>query len=204
VSNHATNDLGIVAVVTTAPTSHRFTVEDWDRLIEVGFFTKYDRVELLDGEIFDITPIGDPHEASVDRLTRHFVTRAGERAIVRIQGSVQVSKYSVPLPDVAVLAPRDDFYRGGKPQPDDLLLVIEVSDSSLAFDRGPKARLYAAGGVAEYWVVDVNGEVVDVCTEPSADGYRSVSTVGRGATLAPICLPGVSLTVDEILGPPAA
>jgi Uma2 family endonuclease len=188
--------------VTTAPARHRFTVEDWDRLIEVGFFTKDDKVELLDGEIVDVTPIGDPHEACVDRLNRLLVVRGGERAIVRVQGSVQLSRYSVPQPDVAVLTAREDFYSRGKPQPSDLLLVVEVSDTGLAFDRGRKAQLYAAGGVAEYWVVDVKGETVEIFTEPSADGYRAVTSVGRGASLSLTRLEGVTLTVDEILGPP--
>jgi Uma2 family endonuclease len=187
--------------VTTAPARHRFTVEDWDRLIEVGFFTRDDRVELLDGEIVDVTPIGDPHEACVDRLCRLFVTRGGERAIVRVQGSVQVSRHSVPQPDIAVLAAREDFYSRRKPQPTELLLVVEVAGTSLAFDRGRKAQLYAAGGVEEYWVVDVNGETVDICTDPTADGYQSVMTVGRGATLSLTRLEGMTLSVDETFGP---
>jgi Uma2 family endonuclease len=188
--------------MTTAPARHRFTVEDWDRLIEVGFFTGDERVELLDGEIVDMTPIGDPHESCTDRLNELLVTRLDRRGIVRTKGSVLVSRLSVPQPDLAVLVRRDDFYRSGKPGPADLLLVVEVSESSLAFDRGYKARLYAEGGIEEYWVVDVDGGVVDVCTGPSADGYRSVVAARRGETLTPTRLDGVTLTVDEILGPP--
>lgn len=187
--------------MTTAPARHRFTVEDWDRLIEIGFFTGDERVELLDGELVDMTPIGDPHESIVDRLTRLLVTRGGDGVIVRVQGGVNVSRYSVPQPDLAVLTYRDDFYRSGKPQPDDIVLLVEVSESSLAFDRGYKARLYAEGGISEYWVVDVNGEVVHRCTQPSADGYGSVESFRRSAALTPSGLAGTILTVDEILGP---
>ncbi|HEX4081920.1 MAG TPA: Uma2 family endonuclease [Acidimicrobiales bacterium] len=192
-----------VATPTTisgAPTRHRFTVDEWDELGRLGFFHEEARVELVDGEIIDMAPIGDPHAACVDRLTRLAVIRTDGLAIVRVQGPIRPSRYSEPQPDLALLAPRDDFYASGKPGPTEVLLVVEVADSTLAFDRGRKGPVYAAAGIPEYWIVNVNGAVVEVLTDPGPDGYRTSTTARPGDTLAPRSLPQVALTVAEILG----
>lgn len=189
------------AVALTAPARHRFTIEDWDRLIELGFFTEDDRVELLDGEIVDMAPIGDRHASCVARLTKLFSDRFGSAAVVWVQNPVRTAGDSEPQPDVVLLAPRDDFYASGRPGPADVLLLVEVADTTVAFDRGPKAALYAAAGVAEYWVVDVGAETVECCLGPSSDGYRSQTVVGRGATLTPHLLATWAVPVDAVFGP---
>lgn len=164
---------------------------------DTGLFGQDDRVELVEGEIIDMTPVGSRHAACVDRLTRLLVTRIGERAIVRVQNPVQIGDLSEPQPDIAVLAPRTDFYAGGHPGPADVLLVVEVADTSVGWDRGVKVPMYGRAGVAETWVVDVNAEAVDVWTQPGPDGYVETRHAARGDDLTAV---GVTVTVDDILG----
>ncbi len=188
------------SVTTTAPERHRFTVEDWDRLIELEFFTPDDHVELLDGEIIDVAPMGDRHANSVRSLTSLLVHAVAVRAVVSPACPVRLSRYSDSEPDFALLRSRGDRYRSGRPTPADVLLVIEVSDSSGSIDRGLKKRLYAEAGITEYWVVDVVAQVVAVFTDPSGSDYRSIETHGRDATLRPTTLPDVALAVDRFFG----
>ncbi len=202
---HPSGTLFVMAVATDttptgAPTRHRFTVDEWDELDRLGFFHEEARVELIEGEIIDMAPIGDRHAACVDRLTRLAVLRADGLATVRVQGPVRPSRYSEPQPDVALLVLRDDFYATGKPGPADTLLVVEVADTTLAFDRDRKGPMYAAAGLPEYWVVDVANEVVLVFTDPGPDGYRTSSTARTGDSLVPRALPQVTFTVAEVLG----
>ncbi len=124
----------------------------------------------------------------------------GDRAVVSVQNPLPVGDWSEPQPDVTVLRPRADFYAGGHPQPADVLLVIEVADTTVRFDRMVKAPLYAEQGVDEVWIVDVGAEVVEVYRQPSLEGYRAVGRHGRGEFIAPLAFPDVSVGVDEILG----
>jgi Uma2 family endonuclease len=190
-------------VAVTAPTTHRFTAEDWDRLVRLGFFHKEDRVELRDGEIVDMGLIGDPHEACVDRFNRLFSRRTGDDVIVRVQSGVRLSGFSVPQPDVALLTFVGDFYASGKPTPADILLLVEVADSSLRYDLHRKVPLYAQGGVPECWVVDLTADVIHVLGEPGPDGYRSTSVAALGDRLVPQQLPAFEFEVAEVLGGPA-
>ena len=189
-----------VARVVTAPVRHRFTVEDWDRLVELGFFTSGDRMELLDGEIIDVAPMGDRHATCVRRLTSLLVHAAADLAVVNAACPVRLSRYSDPEPDFALLRPKDDWYASGRPTPADTLLMIEVSDSSRSVDRDLKLRLYAEAGIAEYWVIDLVDRIVDVHTEPSGGTYSSVVTHRSGGTLRPTLLPSVNLELDDFLG----
>ncbi|HUR24345.1 MAG TPA: Uma2 family endonuclease [Acidimicrobiales bacterium] len=184
-------------MTSAAPERHRFTVEEYHRMGDTGLFGQDDRVELVEGEIIDMTPVGSRHAACVDRLTRLLVVRIGERAIVRVQNPVQMGDLSEPQPDIAVLAPRTDFYAGAHPGPADVLLVVEVADTSIGWDRGVKVPMYGRAGVAEAWVVDVNAEAVDVWTQPGPDGYAETRRVARGGDLTAV---GVTVTVDDILG----
>jgi Uma2 family endonuclease len=187
-------------VAVTAPTTHRFTAEDWDRLVRLGFFHKEDRVELLDGEIVDMGLIGDPHEACVDRFTRLFSRRTGDDVIVRVKSGVRLSQFSVPQLDVALLKFVDDFYASGKPRPADILLLVEVADSSLRYDLHRKAPLNAQGGVPECWVVDLSSTVVHVLTDPGPDGYRRSTVATVGDQLVTQQLPALALDVAEVFG----
>jgi Uma2 family endonuclease len=180
-------------------TRHRFTVDDWHQMIDAGVLRKDQRLELLDGEIFEMTPIGPPHSSVVDRLNRFWVTALGTRAIVRVQGPAEASPRSEPQPDVALHRERSDFYAKRHPGPDDVLLVIEVADTSLDYDHA-KLRIYAAARLREVWIVDLVNERVEIHREPGAECYADVRFVSRGETIACLAFPDVTLTVADIFG----
>jgi Uma2 family endonuclease len=178
---------------------YRFTVEEYHRMIDGGIFRKEDRVELLDGEIFVMTPIGRLHTSVVDRLTRVLVSRLGDRAIVRVQGPVPAGPRSEPEPDIAVLRDVSDFYATTPLEPDRVLLVIEIADTSLVYDRA-KLRIYAAAGISETWIVNLPDGVVEVHRTPDGGIYRETQVRHRREQFAPSAFPDLVLTVDGILG----
>uniref|UniRef100_A0A831TF58 Uma2 family endonuclease n=1 Tax=Thermorudis peleae TaxID=1382356 RepID=A0A831TF58_9BACT len=181
-------------------TRRRFTVDEYHRMAEAGILHEDDRVELLEGEIVEMSPIGWRHQACVDRLNRWLVPALRDRAILRPQGPIRLSPDSEPQPDLVVLRPRADFYAEGGPGPEDVLWLVEISDTSLRYDRDVKVPLYARYGIPEVWVVDLVEERVLVYRDPHpAEGYRSVQVLGRGARLAPQAFPDLELAVDEIL-----
>ena len=180
---------------------HRFSVEDYHRMARAGILGEDDRVELIDGEIVDMAPIGPRHAASVDRLVRAFSRRLEDRAIVRVQSPVRLGERSEPQPDVALLRPRDDYYASGHPAAADVLLVVEVAESSAEYDRQVKVPLYGRHGVAEVWLVDLERGQVEVYRRPGGEGYGEVRTLGRGEGLSPLAFPDLTLAVDDILGP---
>jgi Uma2 family endonuclease len=186
-------------MTSAAPERHRFTVEEYHRMASAGLLGEDDRVELVEGEIIDMAPIGSRHNACVARLTRLLVGRLGERAIVFVQSSVRISDLSEPEPDIAVLVPRDDFYAGAHPGPTAILLVVEVADATVGWDRSVKIPMYGRAGVAEAWVVDLTTETVEIWTEPGPDGYAATRRAGRGDELD-VAGVTVTVTVDEILG----
>jgi len=176
----------------------RFTVHDYHRMGEAGILHEDDRVELIEGELVEMTAIGTRHFSCVNRLTRMLVMHAGDDAIVSVQNPVRLNEYTEPQPDLAVIRPRD--YRESLPEPDDVLLLIEVSDTTLAYDRGVKLALYARAGIGEVWIVDLPNETIERYTSPSADGYRHADQKGRGQTLESTALSGLVPSVDEVLG----
>lgn len=176
------------------PVPHRFNVTEYYQMGAGGVFGEDDRVELIDGEVLEMTPIGARHAACVNRLNRLLVLAAGDRAVVSVQNPVRVNEWSVPQPDVAVLRPRPDFYADDLCEPGDVLLLVEVADTSGAYDRSVKVPLYLAAGVPEVWVVDVAGGVVDVFLP---DGrFRR----GPAETIVPVALPDLVVEVADILG----
>ncbi|MER3399777.1 MAG: Uma2 family endonuclease [Thermoflexus sp.] len=179
-----------------------FTVEDYHRMREAGILSEDDRVELIEGEILEMSPIGSRHAGTVARLVRIFSQRLGERAVVWPQNPIRLGVYSEPQPDVALLRPREDFYEAEHPGPGDVWLVVEVADRSVEGDRGVKAPLYGRAGIPEFWLVDLAAGVVEVYREPGVEGYRSVRRLGPGETLAPLAFPDCVLPVEEILGKP--
>jgi Uma2 family endonuclease len=179
----------------------RFTVEEYKRLGELGIIGDEERVELLDGLLLVMTPLGDEHEACVDNLNGILCARLGRRAQIRVQGSIALPR-SRPQPDIAVLHRRADFYRAAKPRPADVALVIEVADTSLARDRNVKLPAYGRAGVAETWVVDLAGGAVIAGRSPGPDGYAVITPHERGERLTIPGFPDVALAVEEILGPP--
>lgn len=177
----------------------RFTVEEFGRLAEAGLARPDERLELVDGEVVKMSPIGKRHAACVDLLTRKLARQVGDLAIVRVQGPVVLDEETECYPEVALLLPRDDFYRSRKPTGRDTLLVIEVADTTLAYDLGTKARLYGKAGAATMWVVDLQGGVVEVFSEPSAGGFDLRRTVRPGAMLTLAALPALAVSVAELV-----
>ena len=183
------------------PRARRFTVDEYERMVHAGVFASDDRVELIEGDIIEMTPIGIPHASIVDRLNMLMTRRLGDRTIVRVQGPIGfVALHSRPQPDLALLRPRKDYYAARIPGARDIFLLVEVMDTSVEYDRRRKAPLYARAGVRELWLVDIPAGVLDVQREPSADGYRHPHTLRRGQSLTPLAFPDVTLGVDDILG----
>jgi Uma2 family endonuclease len=179
---------------------YRFTVEDYHRMAEAGILGEDDRVELIEGEIVEMPPIGSPHGGTVKAFIHLFSKRVGDRALVAAQDPVRLSDISEPQPDLMLLRPRSDFYRGSHPTPADVLLLVEVADTSAAYDRSVKLPLYARAGITEYWLVDLERGVVEVHRSPGGDRYGEVQVFAAGARVSPASLPDVELGVTEILG----
>jgi Uma2 family endonuclease len=177
----------------------RFTVDEYHRMAEAGVLTEDDRVELLDGEVVVMAPIGARHAACVDRLNELLVFAAARRAIVRVQNPVRLDDHSEPQPDVVLVRRAEDFHASRTPGPEDTLLAIEVGDSSVRFDRDVKAPLYARTGIIELWLVDLGANEVSVCRRPGPDGYGDMRVKRVGDVLSPQALPEVALKVDEVL-----
>ncbi|MCX2728290.1 Uma2 family endonuclease [Thermomicrobium sp. 4228-Ro] len=182
------------------PTTHRFTVDDLERMVRAGILREDARVELIEGELYDMNPIGWAHQACVNRLTELFVRALHGRAIVQPQGPVRLSDRSLPQPDLALLRPRADFYARSGPGPADVLLLVEVSDTTLAYDRDIKVPLYARAGIPEVWLVDLAGEQVLAFRLPDAGGYRYSSVHRPGELVSPQAFPDMSLAVDDLVG----
>ncbi len=176
----------------------RFTVEQYDEMIDAGILDENVRVELIRGEIVPKMPIGDNHSACVKRLNLFLGRAAGPRAIIGIQDPIRLTD-SEPEPDVSVVAPRADFYADGKPGPNDIMLLIEVADSSLEFDREDKLPIYAEAGIAEYWIVNLQEEVIEVYRDPAEEVYRNQTIARRGDSLTLLALPDVTVAVRDIL-----
>ena len=181
------------------PSRLLFSVAEYEALGQIGFFGHERRLELIEGEILEMTPIGPEHAGSVRRLDALFNSRLAERAVTSVQSLVRLGHISEPQPDVALLVPPMERYDRRHPESEDILLLVEVADTTAGFDRRVKAPLYARHGVTETWIVDVNAEVVDVHRHPSPEGYRTVERRGRGDVLAPSAFPDVTVGVDEIL-----
>ena len=174
------------------------TVAEYHRMGEVGILGERDRVELIEGELVAMSPIGSYHHGTVNQLTHSLVHAVGDRAIVSVQGPVRLDDLSEPEPDFALLKPRPDFYRDAHAQPADVLLLIEVADTSLNYDRAVKRMLYARHAIPELWIVDLTAGEVEVCRGPKADGYADVERVGRDGELAPELLPGVRIQASAL------
>ena len=179
---------------------HRFTVEDFAHMGEAGIFAADDRVELIDGEIREMTPIGPSHAGLVGRLAELLINRLTGTANVRIQNPIRLGRYTEPQPDLVVARRRDDYYAGHHPEADDVHLVIEVADSSLLYDREEKAPRYAAAGIPEAWLVDASGETVTACTEPGPSGFGEERLLRRGEEVVSAAVTGLRLPVDVIFG----
>src|SRR5882672_4478439 len=182
------------------PTRTRISTDRYRMMVAAGVLTKYDRIELIEGDMLDMAPIGLRHSALTSRLHELFVLAVLRSATVVSGGPVNLGEYSEPQPDLMLLKRRADFYSGKIPEAADVLLLIEVSDSSLSFDQGIKLDLYAQYGVAEYWVVDVEGRRVVTYREPTAKGYNRKAEFQAPDAVAPQAFPGVKIVIGEIFG----
>ncbi len=178
-----------------------FTRAEYHRLAEAGVLGEDDRVELIEGEILEMSPIGRRQWACVDRLSHLFVRAVGNEAIVHVQNPVPLNERSEPEPDLTLLRFRADFYAPADPTPADVLLVVEVASSSVADDRDIKAPLYARARIDELWLVDLVANRLAVYRDPSPTGYRTIRVCGRGEQVSPLFAPDVMIDVDAILGP---
>lgn len=177
-----------------------FTVKEYLAMEVAGILYEDDRVELIDGEIIIMPPLGEPHESSTDWLNRLFVPPLIGRAIVRVQGSIRLNDHSAPQPDIAVLRERP-LSEMGPYFPSDVHLVVEVSDSTLAYDQGPKLARYAAAGTPEVWVANLRAREVTAYAEPSGSEYASVRTYRVGESISPHAFPDVILAVADFMPP---
>jgi len=182
------------------PKRHRFTTTDYYRMGEAGVFGHDARVELIDGEIIDMSPIGPRHSDGVDRFNELFVTRFAGVARVRIQNPIHLSEHNDPQPDVVLARRRAGGYGARHPEPGDVLLVVEVADSSIEFDRQVKAGMYARAGIPELWIWDLGRELILVHCDPTPDGYATIRVARRCESLSPLAVPDVVLPVSDLLG----
>ena len=190
----------IDVMTTDIVTKKLFTVEEFGLICDAGVFPPESRYELIRGEIMEKPAPGPPHVSRVNRLNRLMTTRFGDSVIVSIQNPAVLSAYSFTLPDVALLKDRKDFYGEKQPAPEDVLLLIEVADTSARFDATIKAELYAETGIREYWLLDINKDVLIVHTNPAGAEYQSRVVHHRGETISPQQFSAVTFTIDEILG----
>ena len=177
----------------------RFTVAEYYAMAEAGILGPEERVELIDGLVISMPPIGNPHNASVDKSNRNLVISVGTRGIVRTQGSIALNDRSMPQPDLVLLREREDFYASQRAGPEDILLLIEVSDSSTDYDRNVKLPRYAEAGIPEVWIVVIPEGIVEAHTEPAGGRYTQMRTFRSGDTVSPGCFPDITLSVDDIL-----
>ena len=167
---------------------------------EAGIFCEDDHVELIEGEIFKMSPIGSRHAASVKRLNMLFNNLLGDRAIVSVHNPIALNDYSEPEPDIALVKPRADFYAQAHPCATDVLLIVEVADTSIDYDRNIKMPAYARSGVPEVWLADLPAEKVTVHSDPVNGVYRTVRSYQRGDSITPLHFPDLSIAVTSILG----
>ncbi|MEW6236807.1 MAG: Uma2 family endonuclease [Candidatus Omnitrophota bacterium] len=177
-----------------------FTIEEYYQMGRSGIFTEDDHVELIEGEIIQMTPIGNPHAGCVKWLIQFFRRRIGEEFIIGAQDPLRLSVYSEPQPDVVLLKPRLDYYRNAHPVPDDVFLLIEVADSSLGYDKNLKIPLYAKHNIIECWLVNLQDKNIEVYRQPSENGYRQILTLAPDQTLSPQAFPDILVKAGDILG----
>lgn len=181
-------------------TRRPFTVGEYHRMVAAGILGENDRVELLEGEIVEMGPIGSRHAACVDRLAQLLFERFADRALVRVQNPVTLGRRSEPQPDVALVEPKPGGYARAHPRADQILLLVEVAETSGSSDRTLKLPLYARSGVPEVWLVDLEGDRIEVYRDPGTEGYRTVRWARSGEELMVATLPGPAVPVERILG----
>jgi Uma2 family endonuclease len=187
-------------MATVLPQKYLIDVYQWQKLNDAAFFSPTNpRTELINGEILEMPPIGFNHAGHVTRLINFFAPLLKRKAIMTAQNPLRLGDFSEPQPDFMLLRPDESFYTSHHPEPTDVLLLVEVADSSLNYDREQKARLYALYGIAEYWLVNLNNESIEVYRHPTSDNYEQKSTLHYGETICLSQLPEISVNTADIL-----
>lgn len=191
-----------VAVATPPFERYRLTSAVFHAMVEKGIFCEDERVELIEGELVTMSPIGSEHMGVVNQLAELLIRQMKRRALVGVQGPIHLDDHSEPQPDLVLLKPRPDFYKRSLPLPADILLVIEVADSSLVYDRSVKMSLYANAGIPEAWIINLIDRWIEVYRDPSSAGYTTMLKILPGKTVAPQAFADVVVSVDELLAQP--
>ena len=186
------------------PEKRKFTVAEYYRMAEVGILGSEERVELIEGEVLVMAPPGPMHAGDVMRSTEVFAWRRDERFVVQVQNPLRLDDGSEPEPDVMLLRRREDYYTTAHPTPADTLLVMEVADSSLEYDRGTKAHIYGRAGVPQTLVANLPGDCVEGFEEPGPEGYARHTIYRRGDKIRLVALPDLEVAVEDLLPPVAA
>jgi len=177
---------------------HQFTVKQFHQMAESGILSENERLELIRGEMIDMSPIGTRHSGCVLFLSNLLILLLGGRALINVQNPVELDETSEPQPDIALSKPRPDFYRNSHPQPEDIFLLIEVTDTIVKYDREVKIPLYAEANIPEVWLIDVNQEVIEVYRNPLQGVYQDIQKLVKNQTLSILAFPDVSINVTEI------
>ena len=177
----------------------RITVEEYDTMIKNGVFDEDEQVELLNGVILEKMPKGPKHSAATDRATRVFYRNFGETVFIRNQNPIRLDEFSEPEPDIVLAIPKDDEYEDSHPTPAEIYLILEVSDSTLGYDRNTKGEAYARAGIRQYIVLNVEERLLEDYREPGADGFQSKQTYRSGQQFNLVAFPDVLLSADEFL-----
>ncbi|MDX2099981.1 MAG: Uma2 family endonuclease [Leptolyngbyaceae cyanobacterium bins.59] len=187
--------------ISTAIEIYQLSVHDYHQMIESGILAPGEHVELLEGQLIKMAPKGTAHSAAVSRVVDVLSNCLEKRALLRFQDPIQLNDYSEPEPDVAIVQPNPSYYEDHHPSPAEVFWLIEVSDTTLAYDCGPKALAYGRSGILEYWVLDINARKLHVYRSPDTNGYQSETILAEGLTIAPLSFPDREIRVGEFLRP---
>ncbi len=200
---HSKNEISPVATPPArcqiVAATYTLSVAQYDRMIEAGILPENEHIELIEGEIIEMAALGRRHASRVNLLAESLTEQSRRRYIVSVQNPIQLDDLSEPEPDIALLTRRDDFYRHQLPHPADVLLVIEVADSSLEYDRRTKLPLYARAAIREFWLVNLIEERIEIYTEPANGAYTKVAYIKRGEQLISVTIPDITLDADALL-----
>lgn len=180
--------------------THEFSVTDWQRMGEMNLFAPESRVELIEGQIFDMPPIGTEHSGCIDWLNQNWFMQLQGKALIRVQNPLRLGDFSEPQPDIMLLKPRADFYRKAHPQAEDVLLLIEVADSSVDYDKTIKIPLYARYGICETWIINIPEQLIHIYQQPENNSYKIKIDKQQNENLTAQAFPEIQFTVKQILG----
>jgi len=201
---HATNqskchlESQTMPVAESLPKKYPLTITHFNKMIEIGILDEEEHIELIEGELILMAPIGPIHAGKTNRLNRLFSLSVGDSAIVEIQGPIVLDAHSEPEPDLALLRPRQDFYETANPTVDDVLLLVEIADSSLNHDKNTKIPIYARHRIPEVWLINLPKQQVEIYLKPSPEGYRHIWLPEKHECISPTLLPEVSVKISDI------